>query len=251
MEFVLEGVRERALNSVHPDPILLVNFPDIDHQFKVHLLEDTSTLKLTLTHDDGVWCEEIVLPELKLLRHEGEDTDHLLLAVDQSGSSGADLTVYFSCVPKGRLHLPFSLREMHERVRHSKVKLYHGKDLELQVLGKGNVERILHDLDCPVERMQAQEAPPPYGGRGRAVATTTDDDRYTYRRGDIPIFHDDNDKRLIATLQELIIALRRLKDETENHRRETLELKNALLVNKKNQLKSFFFATANFLDFPP
>ena len=33
--FVLEGVRERALNSVKPDPILLINFPEIDHQFKV------------------------------------------------------------------------------------------------------------------------------------------------------------------------------------------------------------------------
>lgn len=173
VEFVLEGVRERALNTVQPDPILLVNFPDIDHQFKVHLLEDSSTLKLTLTHDDGVWCEEIVVPELKLLQHEGEDSDHLVLALDQGVSSGADLTVYLSCVPKGRLHLPHSLREMHERVRHSKVKLYHGVDLELEVFGKGNVERILHDLNCPVERMQAQEAPPP----GRPG-----DPLYTYRR---------------------------------------------------------------------
>ena len=32
---VLEGVRERALNSVKADPLLLVTFPDIDNQFKV------------------------------------------------------------------------------------------------------------------------------------------------------------------------------------------------------------------------
>ena len=32
---VLEGVRARALNSIKPDPILLINFPEIDHQFKV------------------------------------------------------------------------------------------------------------------------------------------------------------------------------------------------------------------------
>ena len=33
---VLQGVRERALNSVEPDPILLINFPEVDHQFKVN-----------------------------------------------------------------------------------------------------------------------------------------------------------------------------------------------------------------------
>ena len=32
---VLEGVRARALNSIKPDPILLINFPEIDYQFKV------------------------------------------------------------------------------------------------------------------------------------------------------------------------------------------------------------------------
>lgn len=32
---VLQGVRERTINSVQPDPILLVNFPEIDSQFKV------------------------------------------------------------------------------------------------------------------------------------------------------------------------------------------------------------------------
>ena len=34
--FALEGVRARALNSVKPDPILLINFPEIDEQFKVN-----------------------------------------------------------------------------------------------------------------------------------------------------------------------------------------------------------------------
>ena len=53
---------------------------------------------------------------------------------DQSASSGADVTVYFSCVPKGRVHMPHSLRDMQERVKNSKVKLYHGQDLELEVI---------------------------------------------------------------------------------------------------------------------
>ena len=36
---VLEGVRARALNSIKPDPILLINFPEIDYQFKVRYSE--------------------------------------------------------------------------------------------------------------------------------------------------------------------------------------------------------------------
>ena len=89
-------------------------------------------MKITLNHQDGIWCENIVVPELNLLRNATED-DHLVLTFEQKRKSGADLTVYFSCVPKGRLHLPYSLREMLQMVKHSKVKLYHGDDLELKV----------------------------------------------------------------------------------------------------------------------
>ena len=32
---VLQGVRARAMRSSKPDPILLINFPEINHQFKV------------------------------------------------------------------------------------------------------------------------------------------------------------------------------------------------------------------------
>ena len=52
--------------------------------------------------------------------------------------------------------------------------------------------------------MQAQD---PNGGGD-------ENDLYSYRRGDIPIFNfDEADRVLIATLQELIEALRKLKAE--------------------------------------
>ncbi len=44
---MLEGVAERAENSVKPDPILLINFPEIDNQFKVTL---GSCLSLSLCY---------------------------------------------------------------------------------------------------------------------------------------------------------------------------------------------------------
>ena len=100
--------------------------------FQIHLLEESSTLKISLDHQDGVWCENIVVPELRLLRNATEN-DHLVISFEQKRKTGADLTVYFSCVPKGRLHLPYSLREMLQMVKHSKVKVFHGNDLELKV----------------------------------------------------------------------------------------------------------------------
>ena len=35
---ILEGVRARALNSIQPDPILLITFPQINHKFQVRFL---------------------------------------------------------------------------------------------------------------------------------------------------------------------------------------------------------------------
>ena len=35
LTFVLNGVRERAMSSVQPDPIMLIHFPEINHQLKV------------------------------------------------------------------------------------------------------------------------------------------------------------------------------------------------------------------------
>ena len=102
-------------------------------------MTSTNTLKLSLNHADGVWCEEIVVPEMKLLENDDED-DHLVLHFDQSGRDedkrGCQITVYISCVPKGKVHMPFTLRELQQKVTHSKVKLYHAKDLDLQVRHK-------------------------------------------------------------------------------------------------------------------
>ena len=50
---VLDGVLERLRAGPSPDPVLLINFPDINTQFKIHLLEETNSIKLTLARDDG------------------------------------------------------------------------------------------------------------------------------------------------------------------------------------------------------
>lgn len=101
-------------------------------------MEDTGALKLSLTHDNvRVWCDEIAVPELKTSRNEesdGDDDDHTVVVLDQKSANGsAVVTVYFGCAPKGRIAMPQSLKQIHSKARHSKVKLFHGEDLELQV----------------------------------------------------------------------------------------------------------------------
>ena len=57
----------------------------------MYLLEDTSEIKLSLNHDDGLWCENIHVPELKLLPNQSSNeidnvrstSDHLVLFVEQ------------------------------------------------------------------------------------------------------------------------------------------------------------------------
>lgn len=166
-----------------------------------------------------------MVPELRLLKNATEN-DHLVISFEQKRKTGSDLTIYFSCVPKGRLHLPYSLREMIQMVKHSKVKLFHGEDLELKVDGNASIDAILEDLECPIERMQAQEPP------------TDENDLYSYRRGDIPIFNfDEADRVLIATLQELIEALRKLKAEVNIQKQETMLLSKALQECKACRIK--------------
>ena len=149
------------------------------------------TLTIILLLD--VWCEDIVLgSELQLLRNS--EDDHLVLAFDQGGRHGSKLTVYFACIGKGQLNMPTSLRALKHKMKHSKVKMYHPGDIELMVHSKRTADEVLESLECPVERMQAQEAPP-----------SSENEIYSYSRGDIPMFNfDEADRLLIATLQELI-----------------------------------------------
>ena len=59
---VIDGVLERIIGDPSPDPLLLINFPDINTQFKVHVLEDSRKIKFTLAREDGKLSpSEIVL----------------------------------------------------------------------------------------------------------------------------------------------------------------------------------------------
>ena len=50
---VIDSVLERIIGDPSPDPLLLINFPDINTQFKVHVLEDSRKIKFTLAREDG------------------------------------------------------------------------------------------------------------------------------------------------------------------------------------------------------
>lgn len=215
---VLEGVRRRLNGIPDPDPLLLINYPDLDNQFKVHLIEDSRTIKLTLVHSEGVWCENIILgPELDLFKNQVED-DHLIISFSQDGRHGSKVTIHFSCIGKGQVSMPVSLQDLKYQLRHSKIKVYHPRDISISIHSEKTSDEVLSELKCRVDRMQAQE--PPMG---------SESDLYSYSRGDIPIFNfDEADKILVATLQELIEALRKLKLEVKTQREETVLLRKAL-----------------------
>ena len=141
-----------------------------------------------------MWCEDIKLgSELQLLRNT--EDDHLVLAFSQGGHhGGSKLTVYFACIGKGQLSMPKSLRSLKHQMKHSKVKMYHPRDIEIIVHSRKMADEVLESLECQVEQMQAQQAP-----------QSRDNELYSYSRGDIPMFNfDEADRLLIATLQELI-----------------------------------------------
>merc|ERR1719158_1109442 len=115
---VVEGVREKMTGTPSPEPLILINFPDVDTQFKVHLLEESNSIKLTLAQNDinEVWCEDIVLGPESDLAIDNE-ADHLLIAFDQSGRSGCKVTVYFSCIGKGQVKMPVALKTLQHRMK--------------------------------------------------------------------------------------------------------------------------------------
>ena len=55
---VIDGILERILGEPSPDPLALINFPDIDTQFKVHVLEDNRKIKLTLAQQNGEFLSQ-------------------------------------------------------------------------------------------------------------------------------------------------------------------------------------------------
>ena len=209
---------------------LQLNFIFTDWQ--IDILEDTSDLKFAVHRKDGNWNEQISVPELKAHGYNDEENenDHLVVEITQL-SSRSEIAVYFGCSPQGRIQMPYSLRDMTEEVKNSKVKVYHGEDIDFSVYDTESTDSALDDLGCRTETMQAQEASPNQRGRDGG-------NLYSYRRGDIPIFNfEEADRILIATLQELIEALRKLKEETNNHRRETTALKKALQECKACRIK--------------
>ena len=151
------------------------------------------------------------------VRKTGKD-DHLVLVFDQRFHE-PKVTAYFSCLGKGQYEMTKSLRSLKQEMPYSKVKLYHPQDVDVEVYSKKTGEEVLELLHCPGNQMQAQQA-----------SEGAETDLYSYRRGDIPLFNfDEADRLLIATLQELIEALRRLKLEVKTQKEETVLLRKALM----------------------
>ncbi len=59
-----------------------------------------------------------------------------MISIHQHHRSSSNLDIYFGCASKGRLQMPYSLKVVQEKFPHTKVKLYHGNDLDIKVMIK-------------------------------------------------------------------------------------------------------------------
>ena len=74
-----------------------------------------------------------------------------MLVFDQQRDHESKLTVYFSCIGKGQLSLPISLRHLKQKMLYSKVKMYHPFSIAIEVHSKKTGENVLEELECPLE----------------------------------------------------------------------------------------------------
>nr|XP_045625740.1 cartilage oligomeric matrix protein-like isoform X2 [Procambarus clarkii] len=124
-------------------------------------------------------------------------------------------TVYVNCRLMGSVNLPKVPRDM--AANDHDLRVYRERHAEVSVDWDISVMEILEKLGCPTD-----------GDTGEVQAQANE--VYTYRRGDIPIIHEDEaSNKLVKTLAELIETIKELQIEIQTQREETALLRDALL----------------------
>lgn len=136
----------------------------------------------------------------------------LLLEIDQEAPQA---NLYLDCKFLGIFDLPRAPKDLTENLED--LRVYRERHLDLTVDWEASVLQLLEKLGCPTDEetgsVQAQ---------GNEV--------YTYRRGDIPIMHEEETSTLLVkTLSELIETIKELQVEIQTQREETALLRDALL----------------------
>ncbi|XP_045129659.1 cartilage oligomeric matrix protein-like isoform X4 [Portunus trituberculatus] len=142
----------------------------------------------------------------------------LLLVVDQAEKHAS---VYVNCRLQGSVNLPWTPREMADSGSAEALRAYHDRHVEVTLDWQATLLELLQKMGCP-ENDGGERDPNPVQAQANEV--------YTYRRGDIPILHDDEtNTQLIKTIAELIETIKELQTEIQTQREETALLRDALL----------------------
>jgi len=57
----------------------------------------------------------------------------MVISLHQPHRKNSNIDIYFGCALKGHLKMPFTLKAVHEKFPNTKVKIFHGEDLDIQV----------------------------------------------------------------------------------------------------------------------
>lgn len=123
--------------------------------------------------------------------------------------------IYVDCRRAGQVNLDKVPREMADDF--TNLRVYRDKHTEMSVDWDTNTLHLLEKLECPM-------------GEDDGNIQAQANEIYTYRRGDIPIIHDeDTSTLLVDTLKELIETIKDLRIEVQTQREETALLRDAIL----------------------
>ncbi|KAK6643568.1 hypothetical protein RUM43_005078 [Polyplax serrata] len=212
-EFVIEmrdvKPKHRLRNNL--EMLLVVDFTKSDQKFVI-LLDRKAGKVVIETAENGLTKSEHFQ-----LDNVGPKTiiRNLLLAINQK-SSIAHITLYQDCIKKGTIQIPQNFREIVEKMKNPHIQVFREKHFVLSLDSKSSLETILDRNNCLDDEMQGQQPNP--------------NDLAAYRRGDIPVFHDcdDRDSMLAKTINALIELIKQLKQEIEHQRGEIRYLRGLL-----------------------
>ncbi|XP_059474504.1 cartilage oligomeric matrix protein [Neocloeon triangulifer] len=193
------------------EPLFAFVFSGSDQKLAV-LLDRHATQVLVETSIGG---EDTISSRFAATPHLGEDAviKSVVLEVQVDGA----LTLFVDCHKVGSIALPRTIGQMFQRSK--RLHVTRDKRFKMAIHTETSVDSVLSKMHCTSqhEKMQGDEVLP-----GNSV--------YTYRRGDIPLMHEIEEKEslLVKALLELITAVKSLKGEVEQQRGELRNLRDVM-----------------------
>ncbi|XP_066951046.1 cartilage oligomeric matrix protein isoform X2 [Macrobrachium rosenbergii] len=198
--------RATAVSDGH-QVLLSAAFPS-HNRFSVALDRANGRVNIEVTLQGDTSVKSVEAPTIK----PHSKVRSLLLQINQRASQAG---VYVDCKFLGSFDLPSSPRNLTENLED--LRVYRERHLDVSVDWETTVLQLLEKLGCPTDEET---------GSVQAQANEV----YTYRRGDIPMMHEEETSTLLVkTLTELIETIKELQVEIQTQREETILLRDAIL----------------------